>query len=186
MTLTFWLWPAIILLSSLGASLVIFQDPSSPLRIPIILWFVGVCVGMAYIRLLRLSEAFTEWVLAVALSLGIAAVVSAGLLYTGRWSPERGFLILVVISLAGVALQIALAYEKRSRIFPRSPTGKLFDLPGKVAGRISARVHSASGFLDVIVLMLLLFYFSFVALVSSLTLIGLLVYYSFVVVTRLQ
>ena len=63
------LWPAVILLSALAAGLVNFVIPGAVGRPIIVMWFLFVCPGMVLVRFFRLSEAVSEWTLAIALSL---------------------------------------------------------------------------------------------------------------------
>ena len=101
-----WLWPATIVLSAAAAALVTFGADDSPLRPPIALWFLLVCPGMAFVRLLRVRDGLTEWALAIALSLALDAIVAIVMLYTGAWAPRWGLVILIGLSVAGAALQV--------------------------------------------------------------------------------
>ena len=71
----------------------------------IVLWFLCVCPGMALVRFLRLAEPVVEWILAIALSFAVDAMVAGVLLYAGRWSPTGTLEILMGISLGGAILQ---------------------------------------------------------------------------------
>jgi len=68
-------------------------------------WFLFLCPGMAFVRLLRVGESLTELTLALALSLAINAIVAITMLYTGTWSPKWGLGIVIGISMCGAALQ---------------------------------------------------------------------------------
>lgn len=56
-------------------------------------------------RFLRLAEPVVEWILAIALSFAVDAMVAGVLLYAGRWSPTGTLEILMGISLGGAILQ---------------------------------------------------------------------------------
>lgn len=112
MTRSLWLWPTIIVISAVGVGLVTFRDVESPVRGVIALWFLLICPGMAFTRLLRVSEVFTELALAVALSLAIDAIVAGTMIYAGAWSPEWILVGLISISMIGVAVQIATARDQ--------------------------------------------------------------------------
>lgn len=99
-------WPAIIVVSALGAAVLTLADIASPVRPVIALWFLCVCPGMAFVRLLRLEEGLTELTLAIALSLAMNVIVAVVTLYTGLWSPQWGLVVLIGLSLLGVVLQI--------------------------------------------------------------------------------
>ncbi len=103
-----WLWPAIIILSTIAAGLVTFVSTDTALRPIIVLWFLFICPGMALVRFFHLEELVVEWILTLALSFAIDAIVAGILLYTGRWSPTATLEILMGISLGGVILQITL------------------------------------------------------------------------------
>lgn len=105
-----WFWPFILWLSALSIGVVTIGDLAFPLRPLLALWFLLVCPGMAFVRLLRIKEGFGVWTLAIALSLAIDAIVAGAMLYTGVWSPTLGLLILVGITLVGVGIQFLLAY----------------------------------------------------------------------------
>src|SRR6266516_769312 len=103
-----WLWPAIIVLSTVATGLVTFVITDIAVRPFIVLWFLFVCPGMALVRFFRLEELVVEWILALALSFAIDAIVAGILLYAGRWSPTGTLGILMGISLGGAILQIGL------------------------------------------------------------------------------
>ena len=98
-------WPVVIILSALAAGLVNFVLPYAPGRPIIVMWFLLVSPGMVLVRFFRLSEAITEWTLAIALSLAIDAVVAGIQLYAGRWSPSATLAIVIFFSIAGVIVQ---------------------------------------------------------------------------------
>jgi hypothetical protein len=103
-----WLWPAIIVLSTVATGLVTFVITETAVRPFIVLWFLFVCPGMALVRFFRLEELVVEWILALALSFAVDAIVAGILLYAGRWSPTATLGILMGISLGGATLQIGL------------------------------------------------------------------------------
>jgi len=104
-----WLWPAIIVVSSLGVSLMVFRDIASPLRSLTGFWFLFICPGMALVPLLRIKDRLTELILAIALSLALDMIVAEAVLYAGMWSSKVTLAVLICISLAGVALQLAIS-----------------------------------------------------------------------------
>jgi hypothetical protein len=103
-----WLWSAAIVASALGVGAVTFGGVSSPARPFVALWFLFVCPGMAFVRLLRLGDLLTELIFALALSLALDAIVAAGMIYARAWSPDLGLALLIGISIAGVLLQHAI------------------------------------------------------------------------------
>lgn len=105
-----WLWPTIIVLSTVAAGGVTFVMPDTVVRPFILLWFLFVCPGMALVGFFRLEERIVEWILALALSLAIDAIVAGILIYAGMWSPTGILEILMGISLGGVMIQIGVQY----------------------------------------------------------------------------
>ena len=109
-------WPLIIIVSALGATLVVIGDIGAPLRPIIIFWFVLVCPGMAFVRLLRLEERITELTLAVALSVTLGTIVAEVMVLNRIWSPQGGLFVLVGLSLSGTIWQIVqLMADHRGR-----------------------------------------------------------------------
>ncbi|MFN8486181.1 MAG: hypothetical protein U0350_01235 [Caldilineaceae bacterium] len=107
-----WLWPLIITGSAIMVASVTFSpvlsNLSATLRLCVTLWFLLICPGMAFVRLLRLPSARSEWTLAIALSLALNTLVAEFMLYTQRWSPESMLALLLSLSLIGVLLQLLL------------------------------------------------------------------------------
>jgi hypothetical protein len=108
-----WLWPTIIAASAAAAALVTFGDLPSPIRPVVALWFLLVCPGMAFVRLVRTEPGVAGWMLAVALSLAIDGLVAGAMVYTGLWSPRWGLVAVIVVSVVGAALQVVLARRAR-------------------------------------------------------------------------
>ena len=102
-----WLWPVAIALSALAVAAVTFGGIAPALRPAIALWFLGFCPGMAFIRLLNVADGPAELTLAIALSLVLDSLVAGVSLYAGLWSPRATLLVLIALSLAGAALQVA-------------------------------------------------------------------------------
>ncbi len=115
MTRTQWLWPAIISLSTLAVGFVAFGNIESPLRVPIVLWFLLVCPGISFVRLLQVRNTIVELTLAIALSLALDAIAAAITLYAEAWSPAWALAMLIGATIAGVALQL-IAASRRAAI----------------------------------------------------------------------
>lgn len=101
-----WLWPTIIILSAIAASLVTFIIPDTPLRPIVVMWFLFICPGMALVRFFRLNQPIVEWILALALSFAIDALLAGIQLYTGRWSPTATLEIVIGLSLGGAFMKL--------------------------------------------------------------------------------
>jgi hypothetical protein len=102
-----WLWPAAIGLSALAVALIVFGGVGGPARALIALWFLLVCPGMAFVRLLRVNDGAFELSLAIALSLALDAIVAGVMLYAKIWSPETALGVLIGLSCLGAVLQVA-------------------------------------------------------------------------------
>ena len=109
------LWQVIIILSTFATALVILVFPENPLRPIVVMWFLLFCPGMMLVRFLRLNQAEVEWMLALALSLSIDAIVSGVVLYTGLWSPAAILTIIMCFTLVGAITQLAMLNLKSSR-----------------------------------------------------------------------
>jgi hypothetical protein len=104
-----WFWPLIISLSGAAVAVFYFGDVHSPLRALVALWFLGICPGMAFVRLLRLPGLLPEIVLAIALSIALDGIVTLIMVYTNIWSPDLGLIVLIGLSLIGVVLQLVIS-----------------------------------------------------------------------------
>jgi uncharacterized membrane protein len=102
-------WPLAIAASALAAGTLTLLQVVAPLRAAVGFWFLLVCPGMAYVRLLRVKTIFFEWVLAIALSIAIDTIIAQALLVTGNWSSRLALIVVIVVSLIGVAIQIIFA-----------------------------------------------------------------------------
>lgn len=101
-------WPLVITISALAAGALTFLEALPPLRAGVGFWFLLICPGMAYVRLLQLKADFFELVLAIALSIAIDTIVAQALLLTGNWSPKVALVIVIAISMAGAIVQMIL------------------------------------------------------------------------------
>lgn len=101
-------WPLVLLLSTIAAGIVAFALPGTALCLIVMLWFLLVCPGMVVVRYLNLKEAVAEWMLALALSLAIDAIVASIALYAGAWSPTGILYTLMVICVTGVIGQFII------------------------------------------------------------------------------
>lgn len=112
MSRLFWLWPIVITTSSIGIALVTFSTLASNIRPALAFWFLFVCPGMAFVRLLRIEDHIIELTIAVALSLAIEALLSMIMIYTETWSPDLGLLVLIGLCVIGVILQLTIPSQQ--------------------------------------------------------------------------
>jgi hypothetical protein len=108
-----WLWPALLGLSAAAAGLITLAEVQGPIRPLLTLWFLLLCPGMAFVRLLHLRHGLYEWSIAVALSLALDALVSQTMLYLGWWSPQWALLTLIGMTVAAIAIDLANASNHR-------------------------------------------------------------------------
>ena len=100
------IWPLSVVLSATLTSVFTFGELSSPWRPLVIFWFLLVCPGLPFVRLLRLPGRIVEITLGVALSLALDMVTAEALVYAGVWSPKTALLILLFVTLTGLMLEL--------------------------------------------------------------------------------
>ena len=110
-----WGWPILITASAIGTGLSVVGNLELPLRFTLVLWFLLVCPGMAFVKLMCLQDFIKEIALAMALSLGLDFALATLMLYTRLWYPEFGLIILIGLCLIGVILQIVNFYRPTKR-----------------------------------------------------------------------
>jgi uncharacterized membrane protein len=114
-------WPTVLVVSTLLALLVTFINLQSPVRVVITFWFLLICPGMAFVRLLRIEDRLIELTLAVALSLSLDIIVVEGMLFFNRWSAELGLGVIAFACLIGTSLQIwVVSRRARFQAVPES------------------------------------------------------------------
>jgi ABC-type uncharacterized transport system permease subunit len=94
----------IALLIAVAASLLL--EAPAPLRIPVMLCFLLLAPGMAFVPLLQLPQRGYELTLGVALSLMLEALVVTVLVEMHIWTLELSLEVLGSLTLIGCALQI--------------------------------------------------------------------------------
>jgi hypothetical protein len=108
-------WPVVIILTASAMALAIWLDIDTPWRVAVTFVFVLISPGMAFVRLFEIKEWLIELTLAVAVSIGLSTLVSEVMVLTTAWSPRWGGMVLIALSLIGVALQlIRNVYPPRS------------------------------------------------------------------------
>src|SRR5262249_26710712 len=105
-------WPITITVSALAAGIVMLTSTGTPLRPILAFWFLLICPGMAFIRLLHIQEPVVEWTLAIALSIALNTIVAEAMVYAGIWSPPLGLGVMIGLSLLGALFQIVRSYQR--------------------------------------------------------------------------
>ncbi len=106
-----WTWPVMIVLSAVGIGLAVIQGWPAPARAALALWFLLICPGMAFVRLLQLDDKVREWTLAVALSLALDTGLALLMVYSRLWSPRLGLALLIGLSGLGALLQLVVSWR---------------------------------------------------------------------------
>ena len=104
-------WPIIIIISAIALALAVVGTFASPMRTVLAFWFLLVCPGMAFVRLLHLKDGLAQWTLALALSLALDTIVAEIMVLNRLWSTPGGVFALICLSLIGVYLQIMEAVD---------------------------------------------------------------------------
>ncbi|MEA2254281.1 MAG: hypothetical protein QOG35_326 [Solirubrobacteraceae bacterium] len=102
-------YAAAVAASALAAAGAALAGLPAPVRAPLVIGFLLLGPGMAFVPLLRLHDAVAELTLALALSLALDTLVAVTMLYAGAWSPVGSLLALAGLALAGAGLQRGLA-----------------------------------------------------------------------------
>ncbi len=113
-----WWHPPMIMLSAIVTYFAAFGHLGAVPSSVIGTWFLFVCPGLVIVHFLRLQEFIVEYVLALALSLAIDAIVAAFLLYVGWWSSTAILYILVSFCLLGAIVQLVVL----SMVWHRKPS----------------------------------------------------------------
>jgi len=94
-----WYWLPLLLLLSGPAVLVlmVFDAPSWARAVPVFA-YIAVVPGLAWIRLLRLTDRVTELLVGIGLSLAIGVLVAQLMIYLNAWTSTLGLSMLVAIA----------------------------------------------------------------------------------------
>lgn len=101
-------WPVGILAGGLLTGLLQLAVPGTGLLLIVAVLFLLLGPGMAFVRLLRLSDWTVELMLGISLSLVMDTMTAALALYTGLWNPGGVLWGLILVSWLGAGLQILL------------------------------------------------------------------------------
>ncbi|HEX5504968.1 MAG TPA: hypothetical protein VFW96_20290 [Thermomicrobiales bacterium] len=108
-------WPVVIVVSAVAAGAAFVAGVGAPVQPAAAFWFLLVCPGMAWIRLVWVASPLVELALALALSLALDTLVAEALVLAGRWSAAWALGVLIALSLVGAALQVARVSARRAR-----------------------------------------------------------------------
>jgi hypothetical protein len=106
------LWFVVLAATEAVIVILVYGDVRSPVRVVAVLLFLLICPGMAWIRLLQLSEPLTELMLAIALSIAIDGALPGAMVYAGRWSAAAALAAVLALTLAGGAVETVCVVRK--------------------------------------------------------------------------
>jgi hypothetical protein len=100
-------WPALVAGSALAAAAVALIGAPEAIRAPLVLVFLLLGPGMAFVPLLGLGDPVAQLTVALGVSVALDLCVAMAMLYAGAWSPPVTLVVLAAIALAGAAIQHA-------------------------------------------------------------------------------
>jgi hypothetical protein len=98
--------PYLVIALVIATGLVIWLEAAPILRVPVVLGFLFLAPGMAFVPLLRLPQKGYELTLGIALSLLLEALFATVLVELRVWSLELNLELLGSLSVIGCGLQI--------------------------------------------------------------------------------
>lgn len=104
---------AVTTVSALAAVVAVLGDAGAPVRPMLVIWFVLVCPGMAFVGLIRLPSPLFALTLSIALSCALAVVVAQAMLFAGVWNPVAGLVTLAVLTMVGTGTDVWV--DRRAR-----------------------------------------------------------------------
>jgi hypothetical protein len=111
-------WLVVIVLSAMAAIGAADVASGTPVTTVPLLWFLAVCPGMPYARLVTPpgdSELLRRWVTAVGLSVAFAAVVAEVLIYRDAYSGFATVSVLAGIAVLGALLELLVVRARERR-----------------------------------------------------------------------
>ena len=98
-------WAAVVAVAAVAAAVAALAGAPDALRAPLVLGFLLIGPGMAFVPLLDLGDPVAELTVALGVSLALDLAVALAMLYAGAWSPVASLVVLAAIALAGAMLQ---------------------------------------------------------------------------------
>ncbi len=102
------LWYFVLFVGTAAVAGFVLTNTDSSVRQVVVVSFLLVVPGLAWVRLLRLRDRTEVIMLAVATSVVIDACVSGALVYGGIWSADAALAIVLALSLAGGVVELTL------------------------------------------------------------------------------
>jgi hypothetical protein len=98
-------WAAIGAVAAVAATALALAGAPTAVRLPVVLVFLLLGPGMAFVPLLGLGDPVAELTIAVGISLAVDVAVALAMLYAGAWSPPATLVVVAALALCGAALQ---------------------------------------------------------------------------------
>ena len=100
-------WAAVVAVAAVAAPVLALAGAPAAVRLPVVLVFLLLGPGMAFVPLLGLGDPVAELTVAVGICLAIDVAVALAMLYAGAWSPPATLVVVAALALGGAALQLA-------------------------------------------------------------------------------
>jgi small-conductance mechanosensitive channel len=97
-------WQFVIVTSTLVALIATAVGTGTAFTTLPVLWFLAVCPGMAFVRLLAMEDPVLRWISAIGLSVALGAVVAEALLFAHLYTGFRTIVVLGVLACAGAVI----------------------------------------------------------------------------------
>lgn len=104
-------WLAMLLAASATVAVLAYTGVHSPVRVVLVPPFLLVFPGMAWVRLLRISEQAITLILAIALSIVVDTTVPGTLVYAGSWSASAALAVVLGLTLTGGLCEALFAFR---------------------------------------------------------------------------
>jgi len=98
-------WAAVVAVAAVVAPALALAGAPAAVRLPVVLVFLLLGPGMAFVPLRDLGDPVAELTVAVGISLAVDLAVALAMLYAGAWSPPATLVVLAAFALGGAALQ---------------------------------------------------------------------------------
>jgi len=98
-------WAAVVAVAAVAAPALALAGAPSAVRVPVVLLFLLLGPGMAFVPLLDLGDPVAELTVAVGISVAVDLAVALAMLYAGAWSPPATLVVVAALALGGAALQ---------------------------------------------------------------------------------
>jgi hypothetical protein len=96
---------AVVAVAAVAAPAAALAGAPAVVRIPVVLLFLLLGPGMAFVPFLDLGDPVAELTVAVGISVAVDLVVAMAMLYAGAWSPAATLVVLAAVALCGAVVQ---------------------------------------------------------------------------------